>query len=308
MKKIIALALAATTVISLSACSAGTQAASDCNRLSKEGDAVNAIKVEGKVFEKPTVTFKGPLTAKETQSKVISGDSKTIVNEHDSVSLDLSLYSSKDGSLITASSYDGANYAKIPLSSDYLGGIQQALTCAPVGGRVVSVIVGDKTLNAALQLGETDSVVAVFDIKDSIVISTKPAAGEQMPTVSEDTDGIPIVTIPKADPPAQTRVVVEKEGSGAVVKASDTVEVNYHGVLWSNGTVFDSSFERGEPAQFPLNGVVAGFKKGLEGQKVGSRVTIVVTPEDGYGSTDQGSIPANSYLVFVVDILSIVKQ
>jgi peptidylprolyl isomerase len=127
-----------------------------------------------------------------------------------------------------------------------------------------------------------------------------------MPTVVFGDDGIPVVTMPEGvAAPDTTRIGVIKEGDGAVVASGDSVTVNYHGVLWDDGTVFDSSYESGTPATFTTTGVVPGFKAALEGQKVGSQVIAVVAPADGYGASGSGSIPANATLVFVIDIISV---
>jgi peptidylprolyl isomerase len=67
--------------------------------------------------------------------------------------------------------------------------------------------------------------------------------------------------------------------------------------------MFDSSWSRGAPATFQTTGVVAGFKKALEGQKVGSQVIAIVPPADGYGAQGSGEITATDTMVFVVDIL-----
>lgn len=102
----------------------------------------------------------------------------------------------------------------------------------------------------------------------------------------------------------KTNVEVMSEGDGDTVKDTDTVKVDYHGVGGTTGEVFDSSFERGEPARFPLDGVVAGFSKAIAGQKVGSRVAVAVAPEDGYpDGTPDGAIKPGESLVFVIDIL-----
>ena len=84
-----------------------------------------------------------------------------------------------------------------------------------------------------------------------------------------------------------------------------TVTLHYSGFLWDGKTQFDSSWEKGQPVQFKLEegGLINGFLKAVVGQKIGSQVVAVIPPADGYGSTDQGSIPANSTLVFVIDIL-----
>jgi peptidylprolyl isomerase len=94
-------------------------------------------------------------------------------------------------------------------------------------------------------------------------------------------------------------------GSGPAATAADTVDVQYTGTLWSNGSVFDSSWSRGEPATFPLDGVVPGFAQGIEGMQVGGRRVIVIPPDLGYGNRASGPIPGGSTLVFVVDLVGI---
>lgn len=93
------------------------------------------------------------------------------------------------------------------------------------------------------------------------------------------------------------------DGTGAKVKENQTVKVQYTGWLL-NGKQFDSSWGRGA-SEFQLSsGIIKGWQQGLRGKRVGSQVLLVVPPSLGYGSTKQGSIPANSTLVFVVDILA----
>ncbi|GAA3086241.1 hypothetical protein GCM10010464_57650 [Pseudonocardia yunnanensis] len=94
-------------------------------------------------------------------------------------------------------------------------------------------------------------------------------------------------------------------GSGPAATPADTVDVQYTGTLYSDGSVFDSSWSRGEPATFPLNGVVPGFAQGIEGMQVGGRRVLVIPPDLGYGNRSSGPIPGGSTLVFVVDLVGI---
>jgi hypothetical protein len=94
-------------------------------------------------------------------------------------------------------------------------------------------------------------------------------------------------------------------GSGPAATPADTVDVQYTGTLYSDGTVFDSSWSRGEPATFPLDGVVPGFAQGIEGMQVGGRRVLVIPPDLGYGNRASGPIPGGSTLVFVVDLVGI---
>ena len=100
-------------------------------------------------------------------------------------------------------------------------------------------------------------------------------------------------------------------GKGAAATASSTVTVQYVGVLYSDGTVFDSSWTRGIPSNFPLSGVLPGFTQGIGGttgvapMKIGGRRVIIVPPALGYQDQQSGIIPPNSTLVFVVDLLKL---
>ena len=101
---------------------------------------------------------------------------------------------------------------------------------------------------------------------------------------------------------------VIKEGKGATPKATDTVRVHYHGTL-IDGTVFDSSVERKEPAEFPVNRVIAGWVEALQLMKVGDKWQLTIPSKLAYreAGTPDGSIGPNSVLVFEVELLDIVK-
>jgi FKBP-type peptidyl-prolyl cis-trans isomerase FklB len=93
-------------------------------------------------------------------------------------------------------------------------------------------------------------------------------------------------------------------GKGPKPKATDTVEVHYHGTL-VDGTVFDSSVERGEPATFPVGQVIKGWVEALQLMSVGDKWKLYVSPDLGYGPRAAGKIPPNSALIFEVQLLSI---
>ena len=97
---------------------------------------------------------------------------------------------------------------------------------------------------------------------------------------------------------------VEKEGSGDAPKDSDTVVVNYKGTL-IDGKEFDNSYTRGEPLSFRLDGVIPGWTEGLKNIKKGGKIKLVIPPELAYGKTGVPGIPANSTLVFDVELLDI---
>lgn len=109
-----------------------------------------------------------------------------------------------------------------------------------------------------------------------------------------------------ATPPTALATADIVAGTGAVATAAATVDVRYTGALYTDGKIFDSSWKRGTaPVSFPLNRVVPGFAKGIEGMKVGGRREIVIPPDLGYGAQANGPIPGGSTLVFVVDLVAV---
>ena len=111
-----------------------------------------------------------------------------------------------------------------------------------------------------------------------------------------------VVTLPSG---LQYEILTAAEGEMPV--ATDTVTTHYHGTL-VDGTVFDSSYERGEPASFPLNGVIPGWTEALQLMPVGSKWRLYIPPGLAYGEQDRGPIPGNSTLIFDVELLEIAGQ
>ncbi|MDE6393379.1 MAG: FKBP-type peptidyl-prolyl cis-trans isomerase [Muribaculaceae bacterium] len=102
--------------------------------------------------------------------------------------------------------------------------------------------------------------------------------------------------------------VVEKEGEGASPAATDEVTVHYTGRLL-DGTVFDSSVNRGEPATFPLNRVIPGWTEGVQLMKEGAKYTFFIPSDLAYGPQGiPGAIPPHSTLVFEVELIKVIKK
>ena len=99
---------------------------------------------------------------------------------------------------------------------------------------------------------------------------------------------------------------LEDGGGDQVVKSGDTITVHYTGTL-VDGTKFDSSVDRGEPFTFTIGSgqVIQGWEQGFSGMKVGEKRRLTIPPEMGYGDRAVGSIPANSVLIFEVELISI---
>ncbi|MEL4505751.1 FKBP-type peptidyl-prolyl cis-trans isomerase [Luteococcus sp. H138] len=136
-------------------------------------------------------------------------------------------------------------------------------------------------------------------IKDLSALDVAPTTVGKAPTVK--------AKWPLAIEKSQTKVLTP--GKGETVAKGATVKVNYHGVNARDGKVFDSSFKNGQPATFSLRGVVPGFTKAIEGQKLGSRVVTMMTAADGYAEGNpQAGIQKGDNLVFVIDILETSKN
>jgi FKBP-type peptidyl-prolyl cis-trans isomerase len=100
--------------------------------------------------------------------------------------------------------------------------------------------------------------------------------------------------------------VVEKEGEGKTPTKEDMVKVHYKGTL-TNGTQFDSSYDRGEPAEFPVGGVIPGWTEALTLMKEGAKYKLVIPSDLAYGPSGRPGIPPNSVLLFDVELLEVKK-
>ncbi|MGV0633501.1 FKBP-type peptidyl-prolyl cis-trans isomerase [Mycolicibacillus trivialis] len=129
------------------------------------------------------------------------------------------------------------------------------------------------------------------------------ATGSVAVTGSTDT-AAPVVTVEAPFSVTETQVETLEPGDGPVVADTATVSVCYMGVNGRDGNVFDSSYERGEPVEFPLDRVVPGFQKAIAGQTVGSSVAVAMVPDDGYPNGEpRADIAPGDTLIFAIKIL-----
>lgn len=129
-----------------------------------------------------------------------------------------------------------------------------------------------------------------------------------MPEVNAEFGASPKINFPEGTAPAGLKAVELVEGDGPMVRAGDTVTVNYHGVVWGKSEPFDSSFDRHQPASFGIGigQVIQGWDRTVPGHNVGSRLVVSIPPEYGYGRNGmpQAGIGGDDTLVFVIDIIS----
>ena len=125
-------------------------------------------------------------------------------------------------------------------------------------------------------------------------------AGERFLAENAAKEGVTVL-------PSGLQYVVLTEGTGAKPKATDRVKCHYEGRL-TDGTVFDSSYRRGEPAVFPLNGVIAGWTEGVQLMAEGAKFRFFIPYQLAYGERGAGqSIPPYAALVFDVELIEVVK-
>jgi peptidylprolyl isomerase len=132
---------------------------------------------------------------------------------------------------------------------------------------------------------------------------SEPTAG--LPAVTANAGEAPTITPPTGDAPAtlQTQDIIV--GTGTEVLPTSTLTVHYTLMTWSNGALVESSWSGGQPATFPLSGVIVGWQEGLPGAKVGGRRLLVIPADKGYGPNGSGPIGPNETLIFVVDIIAV---
>lgn len=181
---------------------------------------------------------------------------------------------------------------------------QQGLEVDPeIAARAIKDIQsGGATLLSQTEMQETlTAFQKEFKVKQQKIQEEK--------AIKNKAEGADFLAANKAKPgvvtlPDGLQYTVLTEGSGAMPQADNVVSVHYRGTLL-DGTEFDSSYKRGQPAQFPVNGVIRGWTEALQLMKTGSKWKLFIPSELAYGENGQRSIPPNSVLIFEVELLSV---
>lgn len=276
--------------------SAGETAKLDSLKLTENGDK-----------KAPGVEFDKPIEVKEPTVKVVKEGDGDRVKANQIASISIVALSGKDGS--TLEDTFPAEPEELELTDDLKTEspvIYNAFVGAKIGTHLALAVPGAAAAEGAEAQPTQLLVVKLLSAKDAPKVLDKPE-GETvtppagLPTVKDNDKGIPEISVEGVAAP--TALVSQDliKGTGPEVKETDTLTVNYVGVALEGGKVFDSSFDRGEKATFPLTGVIKGWTQGLTGKTVGSRVLLVIPKDLAYGDEGQGD--AKGDLVFVVDIL-----
>lgn len=318
MRKLASVTAASGLILALAGCAGGPFDPDVCSPAFPSGDSSRLVEASGAFGKDPRIDFPTPLVSKAPQATVLRAGDGERVRSGDYVELQLTVADGRTGEVLTASGYDADTAVGRIVGSDLFS---DAAECRTVGSRVaVTAPIGDvfaEQVVSANGFNPADTVVVVVDVQERF--PGRATGGDQLllpsglPAVVHAPDGRPGITLPKGDAPTDLRIAALKGGSGAVVEQGDEVLVQYTGVVWETGEVFDSTWERGAPITLTVEsiddapgGVIPGFAEALIGERVGSQVIAVIPPEFGYPEgTNPPSIPAGSTLVFVVDILGI---
>lgn len=265
----------------------------------------------------PTVTLATkPVSVSTTTVRVLSEGTGEAAKDGDIVTINQVLVLGSDGKVLDSSYESGIPAAFTVGDPQSIPGLSSGLRGAKKDAKLLVIIPPVDAFGTEgrpdVGVGPTDNLVFAADVT-SVVTPLKQADGTEvapragLPTVAFDPATGPTVTVSRTAAPKETVSQLLIEGKGATVTKGQALLVHYHGVLYKDGTVFDSSWSKGQPAQFPIGvgQVIKGWDNTLVGQKVGSRVLLVIPPKDGYGA--EGSPPTISgtdTLVFVVDILA----
>jgi FKBP-type peptidyl-prolyl cis-trans isomerase len=321
VRKSVAVLVAAGFVAVTAGCSSIAEPSS-CDPISTSGDASALISATGAIGSAPEVSFPTPVLTEKLQTSVLTeGDGDTLYPGQ-TADIQASLYIGATGDQLTATDYDPSNPVRLTVG-DENSAMAQSLQCQTVGSRAATVLTveemyGAGQLDPSLGLSDSDTLILVTDIGASYLGRADgdlQSLKSGFPSVVTAPDGTPGITLPNQDAPTDLMITDIRTGDGATVEDGDKVIVHYTGVLWTEETVFDSSWERSQPSTFevvemtnddPATGLVPGLYEALNGATVGSQVIAVIPEESGYPEgSSPAAVPAGSTMVFVLDILGI---
>lgn len=290
----------------LSACSSSSDAPKSAS------DTMNGISAKGKPGSKPEISFDTPLKVENQSHQVIQKGDGDVIQDGDRVCTRSVAIDSKTGKEINSTWDEEKPECSIVIDKTSIPAYYDVFRGQKIN---TTIAIGIDDQQEGGQSGSSkDSQGSSYIMALTFVSKTKDlkrAEGEKvkdvpadLPKISLSNTGKPSLDLNNYKP---TNTLVSQtliKGKGAKVGEHQTISANYTGWLASDGKQFDSSWDRGQASDFSLDQVVKGWQQGLAGQTVGSQVLVIVPPDLGYGDQEKSGIPANSTLIFVVDILA----
>ncbi|HEY3904937.1 MAG TPA: FKBP-type peptidyl-prolyl cis-trans isomerase [Streptosporangiaceae bacterium] len=299
-----------------------TMAVAGCGSSSSSSptDSNAAVKVSGAGSSAPTISI--PKTAPGTKlvTKVLSKGTGRVLAPTDSylANFTVEIWRGKTHKVLFSSYKSTPEVLPVTIG---LSGLQKAVSGAKVGSRVLAVLppkygYGPQG-NSQVGVKPDDTLVWVVDVLQAFAANQGATGknitdgGGALPKVTVQTGTGPQIAIPKANPPTKLVKTTLVQGTGAPVKAGQSIVVRYVGSIWRTGKPFNDNWPTTSapttpPNVFQLGQLIPAWNTGLVGVPVGSRVMLVVPPAEGYGKTGQKSagIEPTDTLVFVIDILA----
>ncbi len=301
VRKILSILLPAALL--LTACSGSTESGSD-----NLDDITVKAGAEGAA---PTVDFSAPLELPDSSAEVITEGKGDGATDGQWIRYRLLAKDAVSGEQL-GETYSGPVDQTVELSEGFKTAdpaLYDALLGSNPGSEIAYYVQPPEATSASAPAQNPQLLfLTVQDVRDKPVKADAAEVAEldkagKLPEITLDKEGVPSVKIPEGnDAPDNLIVKVIEEGDGKQATESSTVKANYAGWNWSEGTEFDSSFSRGEATEFPLDGVIEGWTKGLTGLKEGTKVMLSIPTEMAYV---QGQGDAVGDLIFYVELTDV---
>lgn len=272
------------------------------------GAASDAVTVSGDLGASPVVTAQGPFDVDRVERTVLIEGKGRPVATGDLVEAAITILNATSGERAP-----GTAEARVLLREGAAQpGLLATILCATPGSRIVGVVPADDAFGSVgqpeLAIGPDDDLILVVDVLALVPLQADGVAvalpdGFPDLGLEFDPDGRPTVTVPAVEPPTTVLSAVLLDGAGPLVAAGDEFLVQFQGVNWRTGEVFDETW--GDVPRSLLE-IVPGVDSAIIGRAVGSRIVVVVPPADGFGEAGAPSwgIAGTDTVVYVVDILA----
>lgn len=251
----------------------------------------------------PVLDFTPPISVTGPVARVMQPGAGEVIEVNRAVVADVVTINGSDGSE-AGNTYDGAPQILMTDEANMPAALLDALIGAQVGARVLlaSPVADEQT---TLWAFEIESVLDIPVQAEGTEAKLQPGVPLVDHADSASTDvRMPVIVPADGPPPAELVVQPLLIGAGQQVTADSSLVVQVTGALW-DGTQFQNTWEEGAGKAIVLSGAIEGWRQGLVGQPIGSRVMLVVPPDLAYGEEGRGDlIPAGSTLVYVIDILA----